>query len=82
MSRRDKFIADLLNGGKDSAIRFDALCNLLDSLGFEHAVSGSHHIFRKPGLPGIINLQPRRDGTAKPYQVKQVRSFLTRHGLV
>ena len=82
MSRRDKFLADLLSGSKDNQIRFDALCNLLDSLGFAHTINGSHHIFRRPGLPGIINLQPRNDGTAKSYQVKQVRSFLTRHGLV
>jgi hypothetical protein len=26
-----------------------------------------------------VNLQPRRDGTAKPYQVKQVRQVITRY---
>lgn len=81
MSRRDKLLADLLSGRNDNAIRFDPLCNLLVSLGFEYVIKGSHHIFRMPGVPGIINVQPRSDGTAKPYQVKQVRSFLTRNGI-
>ena len=41
---------------------------------------GSHHIFTKEGVEEILNLRPRgRD--AKPYQVKQVRGVIVRHGL-
>ena len=29
----------------------------------------------------ILNLQPRRDGTAKAYQVKQVRAIISRYKL-
>lgn len=29
----------------------------------------------------ILNLQARRDGTARPYQVKQVRQVVTRYRL-
>lgn len=29
----------------------------------------------------ILNLQPRPDGTAKPYQVKQVRQVIARYHL-
>lgn len=57
--------------------RFDDLCLLLEHLGFEKRVRGSHHVFRKVGVEEKINLQ--RAGTnAKPYQVKQVRAVIFR----
>ena len=70
----EKTLARLLSGTSD-AIRFNDLCQLLESLGFEKRVRGSHHWFRKSGVEEKINLQ--RAGTnAKPYQVKQVRSVI------
>jgi predicted RNA binding protein YcfA (HicA-like mRNA interferase family) len=51
------------------------LCGLLESLGFEKRVRGSHHMFRKSGVEEKINLQ--RDGAnAKPYLLNndQIRS--------
>ena len=64
-----------LSGTADAAIRFDDLCRLLDSLGFDKRVRENHHLFRKSGVEGMINLQ--RAGTnAKPYQVKQVRAVI------
>jgi predicted RNA binding protein YcfA (HicA-like mRNA interferase family) len=65
----------LLSGGADAAIRFDDLCQLLESLGFERRVRGSHHLFRKSGVEEKLNLQ-KAGGQAKPYQVKQVRSVI------
>jgi predicted RNA binding protein YcfA (HicA-like mRNA interferase family) len=48
---------------------------LLERLGFEKRVRGSHDLFRKSGVEEKINLQ--RAGTnAKPYQVKQVRAVI------
>jgi hypothetical protein len=44
-------------------------------------VKGDHHIFTKPGVREILNLQPRQGGTAKLYQVKQVRDVLQYYGL-
>lgn len=71
----EKTLERILSGTADAAIRFDDLCRLLESLGFEKRVRGSHHIFRKSGVEEKINLQ--RDGAnAKPYQVKQVRSAI------
>ena len=73
----EKTLARVLSGTADAAIRFDDLCQLLGSLGFETRVRGSHHLFRKRGVEERINLQ--RDGAnAKPYQVKQVRSVILR----
>jgi predicted RNA binding protein YcfA (HicA-like mRNA interferase family) len=53
---------------------------LLENLGFQKRVKGSHHMFRKSGVEEKINLQ--RDGNnAKPYQVKQVRAVLLKYKL-
>jgi hypothetical protein len=49
-------------------------------MGFEKRVKGSHHVFRRPGVEEMINLQ-RDHGNAKPYQVKQVRSAILRNRL-
>ena len=76
----EKTLARLLSGTADAAIRFDDLCQVLESLGFEKRVRGSHHLFRKSGVEERINLQ--REGTnAKPYQVKQVRSVILKSKL-
>jgi hypothetical protein len=70
----------VLGGTSDSGIRFDDLCNLLENLGFERRIHGSHHVFRKSGVEEKINLQP--DGNnAKPYQVRQVRNVLIKYHL-
>jgi predicted RNA binding protein YcfA (HicA-like mRNA interferase family) len=71
----DKILQRVLNGTADAAIRFDDLCHLLEALGFEKRVRGSHHLFRRAGVDEKINLQ-RSGSQAKPYQVKQVRSII------
>jgi hypothetical protein len=53
---------------------------LLNRVGFEERVRGSHHLFRKQGVIEKINLQ--RDGSkAKVYQVRQVRAVLVKYRL-
>ena len=76
----EKTLRRLLSGTADAAIRFDDLCQLLRSLGFEERVRGSHHLFRKGGVEEKINLQ-RAGSNAKPYQVKQVRAVVLKSGL-
>jgi len=71
----EKTLGRVLSGTADAAIRFDELCQLLESLGFEKRVRGSHHLFRKGGVEERINLQ-RAGANAKPYQVKQVRAAI------
>ncbi len=51
---------------------------MLEYLGFSPKIKGSHHIFRKQGIPEILNLQPDSGRKAKRYQVKQVREILLR----
>jgi hypothetical protein len=50
----------LLGGVSDASIRFNDLCSLLETLGFEKRVKGSHHLFRKAGVEERINLQRAR----------------------
>ena len=70
----------ILSGASDANIAYRDLCSLLDRLGFTGHTRGSHHLFRKEGIPDMINLQ--RDGSkAKPYQVRQVRSVILKYQL-
>jgi predicted RNA binding protein YcfA (HicA-like mRNA interferase family) len=81
VTAREKLLEKILAGTSDQTINFDELSSLLKHLGFAVRVAGSHHIFSRDGVAEILNLQPRRDGTAKPYQVKQVRQIMTRYKL-
>ena len=76
----DKLLERVLSRTSDANIRFDDLCHLLSSLGFEMRVRGGHHIFRKTGLEEKINLQ-REGSEAKPYQVRQVRAVILKYRL-
>jgi len=70
----------ILEGKSDANLNFDELCHLLQWLGFEERIRGSHHIFRKQGVRELINLQ-REGSNAKVYQVRQVRQVILRYGL-
>lgn len=76
-----RILEKVLSGLSDRNIRFDELRNLVLSLGFDERVKGDHHIFTQAGVGEILNLQPLRDGMAKAYQVKQVRSIILRYRL-
>jgi len=53
---------------------------LLRRLGFTERIKGSHHIFARPDIVEILNLQPK-GSMAKAYQVKQVRKLLFQYKL-
>jgi hypothetical protein len=75
-----KTLRRVLSGTADAGIRFDDLCSLLESLGFEKRGKGGHQVFRKAGVEEHINLQ-REGNNAKPYQVKQVRAVILKYKL-
>jgi predicted RNA binding protein YcfA (HicA-like mRNA interferase family) len=82
MARGDKLKAKLLSGQHDKNFNLGELCTLLEQLGFsERNGKGSHRIFRREGIEEIINLQPARDGKAKPYQVQIVRGIVQAYNL-
>lgn len=81
MASLRKLLDTLLSARSDANIRFNDLRKLLSSLLFNERIKGDHHIFTRDGVEEILNLQPLRDGKAKPYQVKQVRKVITKYRL-
>lgn len=80
MARDDKLLLTILSGRSDANVGFEELRGLLLRLGFTERVRGSHHVFVRPGIEDLVNLQ-REGSKAKPYQVRQVRSVILRYGL-
>ena len=80
MNRHERLLQTILGGRSDANIRFADLRALMQHLGFEERIRGSHHLFDKEGIVEIINLQSR-GGHAKPYQVKQVRQLILKYRL-
>jgi predicted RNA binding protein YcfA (HicA-like mRNA interferase family) len=78
LTKRGKFLRKILQGTHDANIPFLELCNLLNNLGFEKHIRGSHHIYFKKGVEEILNLQPKGNN-AKPYQVKQIRNMILKY---
>ncbi|MDQ5845030.1 MAG: type II toxin-antitoxin system HicA family toxin [Acidobacteriota bacterium] len=78
MSKYDKLLFQILRGTADANISFEDLRVLLQQLGFEERIRGSHHMFRKAGVVEKINLQ-REGNKAKVYQVRQVRAVVLKY---
>lgn len=80
MRKFDKLRQTILDGRSDANINFEELRSFLKFLGFEERIKGSHHSFRREGVFEKPNLQ--KDGSkAKSYQVRQVRTILTKYSL-
>ena len=81
MSKFEKNILLLLSGSSDANFKFKDIQNILNNLGFENRIKGSHHIYYKNGIDEIFNIQP--DGAmAKSYQVKQIRNIILKYKLI
>lgn len=80
MGKYEKLLLQILRGSSDRNISFDDLCRLLESIGFEKRIRGSHHVFSKEGVEELINLQ-RVGEKAKAYQVRQVRQIIVKNHL-
>ena len=63
-------------------MRFEELCRLAEACGFEWVHGrGSHRVYAREGIVEILNFQPRKDGKAKVYQVRQLLAVIERYGL-
>ncbi len=80
MSPYDKLLSKILRGTSDANIPFSELCALLEHLGFDERIRGSHHIFTHADADEILNLQPT-GSKAKIYQVKQARNLILKYHL-
>lgn len=81
MSKHHKTKERILSGTSNANLDFDDLCAMLKHEGFTERTNSSHHIFTKPGVREIINIQAKNDGKAKPYQVKQVKNLILQYKL-
>ncbi len=80
MSNRQKILARLLSGSKN--ITFLEFISLLDGYGFElDRIRGSHQIYTHPKVSELIAIQPRHDGKAKPYQLRQFLKLVEAYNL-
>ena len=80
MSNHERLLQAILRGRSDANIRFSDLRALMQHLGFEERIRGSHRLYRREGVAEKVNLQ-RDDGNAKPYQVRQVRRLIQKYKL-
>jgi predicted RNA binding protein YcfA (HicA-like mRNA interferase family) len=72
-----KLLQKILGGSKN--IRFTEMVTLIESFGFKlNRTDGSHHIFSRPGIPELVNLQDVK-GQAKPYQIRQFLKLVEKH---
>jgi predicted RNA binding protein YcfA (HicA-like mRNA interferase family) len=72
----EKTKAALLEPERDYGHRFIDVVRLLQATGWILRQKGSHHIFKRTGVPILPNLQPEKDGKAKAHQIRQLRRAL------
>jgi hypothetical protein len=83
MSQRKKRMERVITGASLANIDFDELCSVMIDLGFScKDKPTSHRVYTREGIADIVNLQPGRDGKAKPYQVRQIRDLVAQHQLL
>jgi predicted RNA binding protein YcfA (HicA-like mRNA interferase family) len=71
-----------LQTGSFNNVRFSDLVRLVEALGFElRGQRGSHRIYRHRTYQEKLNLQPLRNGDAKPYQLRQLMSLVGQYAL-
>jgi predicted RNA binding protein YcfA (HicA-like mRNA interferase family) len=80
MAAGEKILEQILRGTSDASVEFRDLCSLLRRLGFVERTKGAHHMYRRPGVRELINLQ-KEGSKAKPYQVRQVRRIILEYKL-
>ena len=80
MGSIEKVLDRVLRGASDANTAFSDLRRLLGRLGSAERTRGSHHVFRREGLPELVTLQEDQS-KAKPYQVRQVRNIILKYEL-
>jgi len=80
MGKKDKLYQRVRNNQNN--VHFQDFCTLMTYFAFVLVrVSGSHHLYQHPGIDEVMNVQPRKDGLAKAYQVRQFLKLVKSHEL-
>ena len=74
MSKLEKLLAKILSGNN---VSYQEAENVLFKLGFLLKISGSHHVFRKPGYHRTISIKKRPQLLA--YQIEDLKEVLKDH---
>ena len=79
--RGDRGFWDRIAAGDTRNVDFGEFCRLVEAFDFTlRRVSGSRYIYSHPEALRPVNL-PRRDGEAKPNQIKQFLEIMEECGL-
>lgn len=78
MSKIEKILDKIKSGKQDTNLSFDDLRRAIEYFGFNLRIKGSHYIYSKENIKEIINVQSNK-GTAKSYQVKQIRELINKY---
>lgn len=79
MASIEKQFAAIKNNPCD--VHFRTIQRVVTAFGFVlKRISGSHHLYQRPGVPEPLNLQNVR-GKAKPYQVRQFLALVEKYHL-
>jgi predicted RNA binding protein YcfA (HicA-like mRNA interferase family) len=78
--KQRKLLARLASGAVHN-VGFDDFARLVEAFGFQPVrSSGSHHIYARPDIPQLVNLQDV-GGQVKPYQIRQFLRLVERYDL-
>jgi predicted RNA binding protein YcfA (HicA-like mRNA interferase family) len=78
--KQRKLLARLASGAVHN-VGFHDFARLVEAFGFRPVRrSGSHHIYARPDIPKLVNLQDV-SGQVKPYQVRQFLRLVERYDL-
>jgi predicted RNA binding protein YcfA (HicA-like mRNA interferase family) len=79
--RPKRLLTRLREGALDN-VRFSDFVALAEALGFElRRERGSHRIYKHPDLRESLNVQPLRNGDAKPYQLRKLLALCDEYSL-
>lgn len=81
MASIDKILIKVLSARADNNIDFNDFRKFILHFEFKERIKGSHHIYTRPGIKEIINIQPLGN-LSKAYQVKQVRNLFLKYNLI
>ncbi len=77
---RERLLAKARNNPAD--VRFSDACAPAEAYGFYFVrQKGSHRMFEREDVWEQVNLQPERNGKARPYQVRQRIKLIDQHGV-
>lgn len=81
MVKKQKLYQKLVNNQKN--IKFSQLITVVEAFGFVlDRIKGSHHTYKHLDIAeAFLQLQPGKNGDAKPYQIKQFLSLIEEYNL-